>query len=419
MTVSTTARWILHADMDAFYASIEQRDHPEYRGKPVIVGATSARGVVSAASYEAREFGVRSAMPAFRARELCPQGIFVAGNMKRYAEVSEQVHRVFSEFTPVIEPIAFDEAFLDITGSVGLFGGPEALARELKRRVYEETELVISVGIAPNKLVAKIACAMSKPDGLKLVRQEEIRELLDPLPVRKLWGVGPVLGDKLKGMGIHTLGDLAAVDLKRLRRVAGERAAELQALSRGEDRREVVFERSAKSYGEENTFEHDISEPSMIERALISHAEAVARRVRRDGCRGRTVTIKLKLARSRGVRIARGQGEGVEPRYPILSRSKTLKEATADGRLISETAIALFRAERLREPVRLVGLSLSSLTKEESQQLDLFTEKKKVVADRLNPALDQIRERFGKEAIFRAGKAASKLTHSLTKKQGD
>ena len=205
-------RWILHADMDAFFASIEQRDRPELRGKPVIVGATSPRGVVAAASYEARIFGVRSAMPGFRARELCPHGIFVASDIEKYAGVSAEVHAVFAEVTPEIEPVALDEAFLEITGSVGLFGGPVELARFLKRRVREAVDLPISVGLGPTKQVAKIACTLGKPDGLLLVPPEAVRWMLDPLSVRRIWGIGPVLGDKLERFGIRTIAQLAAFD---------------------------------------------------------------------------------------------------------------------------------------------------------------------------------------------------------------
>src|SRR5450432_3234651 len=216
-------RFILHADMDAFYASIEQRDHPELRGRPVIVGANSARGVVAAASYEARKFGVRSAMPGFRARALCPDGVFLPANIARYAEVSEQVHAVFREFTPEIEPIALDEAFLDITASERLFGGPRELASRLKQQVMARTKLAISVGVAPNKLVAKIACTLGKPDGLNVVQPDEVRALLNPLPVRRLWGVGPVLAVKLASLGLKTLGDLVRYDARQLARELGER----------------------------------------------------------------------------------------------------------------------------------------------------------------------------------------------------
>jgi DNA polymerase-4 len=233
------SRWVLHADMDAFYASIEQRDHPELRGRPVIVGAQSARGVVAAASYEARKFGVRSAMPGFEARRRCPDGVFLPSNMEHYAAVSAEVHAVFERFTPDIEPLALDEAFLDVTGSVHLFGGPEKLAMSLKRAVFDATELTVSVGVAPNKLVAKIACTLGKPDGLVVVEPAGVRELLDPLPIRRLFGVGPVLGKRLDELGVTTFRELASYDERSLVRAIGARAVGLQALARGEDERPV------------------------------------------------------------------------------------------------------------------------------------------------------------------------------------
>ncbi|HEX2674726.1 MAG TPA: DNA polymerase IV, partial [Polyangiaceae bacterium] len=292
-TAEYGARLILHADMDAFYASIEQRDRPELRGLPVIVGANSARGVVSAASYEARKYGVRSAMPGFRAHALCPHGVFLAPNMARYAEVSEQVHEVFAEFTPEIEPIALDEAFLDITGSARLFGGPLQLATQLKQRVRERTGLSVTVGVAPNKLVAKIACTLAKPDGLRVVEGHEVRALLAPLPVRRLWGVGPVLAQKLERLGLKTLADLVNYDERQLTRDLGDRAALLQALAAGHDQRPVVSARAAKSIGEENTFEVNVIERERVSAALTSHADEVARRLRRSGYVGHTITLKI------------------------------------------------------------------------------------------------------------------------------
>ena len=410
-------RWILHADMDAFYASIEQRDRPELRGKPVIVGATSARGVVAAASYEARVFGVRSAMPGFRARELCPQGIFLPSDMKKYVSVSADVHRVFEDFTPLIEPLALDEAFLDVSGSIGLFGSPLTLARELKARVRKTTGLAISVGLAPSKQVAKIACTLGKPDGLLLVPPEAVRWLLDPLPVRRLWGVGPVLGDTLQSLGIKTIADLARFDIERLRRRVGDRAHELVRLARGDDPREVVADRDPKSYGEENTFEEDISDREVVSAALTAHSEAVARRMRRDGFRGRTVTLKVKLARRQGERRSRIAATEEEPVYPSLTRQKTLAQPTDDGAVIREVALALWDALALAEPVRLLGVSLSGLEHRDHEQLELFAPKKP--RDRLGPALDAIHARFGSDAIRRAVDAPEKITHSMRKKRGE
>lgn len=409
------ARWILHADMDAFYASIEQRDHPELRGKPVIVGASSARGVVAAASYEARKFGVRSAMPGFRARELCPQGIFVGSDMAHYAAVSAEVQQVFAAFTSEVEPLALDEAFLDVSGSVRLFGGPEALARELKAGVHATTRLPISVGVAPNKLVAKIACTLGKPDGLKVVQPEQVRGLLDPLPVRRLWGVGPVLGQKLAALGIDTLRALVDFDPDTLAQALGTRVLEVQALARGEDSRPVEPNREPKSCGEENTFERDVTERDQITAALTAHAEAVARRLRHEGYLGRTVTLKIKLGRAHGTRIARGQNQGEEPLYPLLCRSKTLQQATDDGGAIRQAALALWDASAVKEPVRLLGISLSNLEHRQHRQLDLFESRR----DRLGPTLDAIVERFGKSAISRAVEAPHKLTPSGHRKRGE
>jgi DNA polymerase-4 len=415
--MSTRAgRWVLHADMDAFYASIEQRDHPELRGKPVIVGASSARGVVAAASYEARKFGVRSAMPGFEARRRCPDGVFLPSNIEHYAAVSAEVHAVFERFTPEIEPLALDEAFLDVTGSVGLFGGPRELAVALKRAVVQATELTVSVGVAPNKLVAKIACTLGKPDGLVLVEPGGVRALVDPLPIRRLFGVGPVLAQRLETLGITTFRELGAYDEGALVRALGPRAPALQALARGDDDRPVESQREPKSYGEENTFEQDVSERDTVTGALTAHAEAVARRLRRDGYRGRTVTVKMKLGRARGTRIARFAGETTEPFYPIVSRSKTLGRSTDDGAVIRRTAIALWDAASIGEPVRLLGVSLSNLEGGRSEQLDLFARPK---PDRLGPALDAITERFGKNAISRAVDAPAKVTPGRARKRGE
>jgi DNA polymerase-4 len=413
----SVSRFILHADMDAFYASIEQRDRPELKGRPVIVGATSPRGVVAAASYEARTYGVRSAMPGFRARALCPDGVFIAPNMARYAEVSEQVHAAFSEFTPEIEPIALDEAFLDITGSERLFGGPLALATQLKRRVRELTDLSVTVAVAPNKLVAKIACTLAKPNGLRIVAPEEVRALLEPLPVRRLWGVGPVLAEKLDRLGLKTLGDLVRYDSKQLTRELGERALELQALAAGHDTRPVISERAAKSIGEESTFDTNILEREVVSAALTAHADEVARRLRRSGYVGHTVTLKIKLGQARGRREARVSSDGAEPVYPLLTRSKTLRAPTDDGRVIREVALALWDAALIKEPVRLLGVSMSQLARADQTQLDLFAEARP--QRELGRALDAIRDRFGRDAIGPAVARFDKVTPSMRKKRGD
>jgi DNA polymerase-4 len=404
--------------MDAFYASIEQRDRPELRNKPVIVGAASARGVVAAASYEARKFGVRSAMPGFRARQLCPHGVFLPGNMAHYAAVSAEIHDVFLSFTPDVEPIALDEAFLDISGSLGLFGQPKQLAEKLKRAVFEKTALNVSVGIAPNKLVAKIACTFGKPDGLTLVEPLRVTEFLRPLPIRRLWGVGPVLADRLYTLGIRTFADLSDFDLSELERAIGRRAGELQALARGHDARPVEADRVPKSYGEENTFERDVTAREEVTAALTAHAEAVARRLRRDSFRGRTVTLKIKLGVAKGSRLARGAnplGEA-EPHYPLLTRSRTLSDPTDSGSAIREVAVSLWDEAQVTTPVRLLGVSLSNLVPREEEQLDLFEKKRD---DRLGPALDAIIDRFGPQAISRAIDAPIKITPTGRRKRGE
>jgi DNA polymerase-4 len=410
-------RTVLHADMDAFYASIEQRDHPELRGLPVIVGGQQARGVVAAASYEARKFGVRSAMPGFEARRLCPDGVFLAPNMELYAAVSAEVHRVLSQFTPEIEPLALDEAFLDITGSLGLFGGDaEQLGRELKARVRDATELRVSVGIASNKLVAKIACRLGKPDGLRVVAPGAERTTLAPLEIRYLWGVGPVLGDKLNALGIQHIGDLADSSLERVALAAGDRAAHLIALARGQDARRVEVDRVPKSIGEESTFEHDVSDRDTILQAIVAHSEEVARRLRGAGYACRCVTLKMKLGRARSPRVGSGRvGLSREPDYPLLTRQRSLSSASSDGKLIASTALALWDEAQLGEAVRLLGVSASALVPRDQEQLELFAPRRPQVG----PTLDAIRNRFGSDVIGRAVSAPEKVTPSLRKKPGD
>ncbi len=407
-------RWILHADMDAFYASVEQRDHPEFRGKPVIVGANSPRGVVSAASYEAREFGVRSAMPGFRARELCPQGIFVGGDMQKYSRVSAQVRRVFAEVTDQIEPLALDEAFLDITGSLGLFGDPWEIGQRIKRRVYEETELVVSVGIGPNKLVAKLACGLCKPDGLSLVHSEEVEALLAPLSVRKLWGIGPQTEKLLVQHGLRLIGDIARATPARLRAVVGDRAEELARRARGIDDRPVESSRAPRSIGEEATFESDVDDPDRIASSITAHAEAVARRARRAGFRGRTITLRIKLSRRRGRRQSRTTEQG-EPIYPLLSRSETLHEPTDDGAVIRRVALELWARAGIEEPVRLLGVTLSALEASHTVQLELFESPRSsdgtARARALGTAMDAIQERFGEGSVRRGIEGPKKITH--------
>lgn len=403
--------------MDAFYASIEQRDRPELRGLPVIVGGGQARGVVAAASYEARRFGVRSAMPGFEAKRLCPNGVFLSPDMDRYAAVSADVHRVFERFSPDIEPLALDEAFLDVSASLSLFGGdPENLARQLKDGVREATGLVVSVGVATNKLVAKIACRLGKPDGLRVVAPGAEQATLDPLPIRYLWGIGPVLGDKLVALGVRRVGDLARAAPELVARAAGERARYFIELARGVDERPVVVERAPKSIGEESTFERNVCERDVVVQAIVAHSEEVARRLRRAGYSASRVTLKMKLAQARAPRDGSGRvGASREPDYPLVTRQRRLSTPSSDGQLIARTATELWDEAQLAVAVRLIGVSASALSPKDSEQLELFAPRRPQVG----PTLDAIRERFGKEVIGRAVTAPDKVTPSLRRKSGD
>ncbi len=384
---------IAHADMDAFYASVEQLDNPDLRGKPVIVGGSSARGVVSSASYEARKFGVRSAMPSIQAHKLCPHGIFVHGRMRRYAEVSRLVRAVFDSFNPTVEPLSLDEAFIDLTGTERLFGTALDAGRALKRRVLEHTGLVVSVGIAPTKMAAKILSDLSKPDGLLVLTADHLRSFLEPLPVERLWGVGRVTLERMNRAGIQTIGDLARHDVTVLRHLFGSFGPHLHELANGHDPRRVIADWQRKSYGEESTFEHDLELSSLeLRRVLIAHGEAIGRRLRADHVCARTVILKLKLARPLG-----------GGRYPLVTRSTTLETATDDGAEIARTAINLLGRVPTLERVRLAGIQAHQLEHENVMQLALFDSRHELEsrAKRLNQALDAVIRRFGENAVTR------------------
>lgn len=405
--------------MDAFYASVEQRERPELMGKPVIVGAASARGVVAAASYEARAFGVRSAMPGFQARKLCPHAVFVPGRMDLYAQVSGEVRQVFGEFTDCIEPLALDEAFLDVTGSVHLFGGPLALGAELKRRVHERTRLNVSVGIGPNKLVAKLACTLSKPNGLAHVARPEVQGWLRPLPVRRLWGVGPTTEATLVGLGLATLGDVMDAPEVLLRQVFGARGEAFRQRAMGNDTAAVRSERHAKSIGEENTFETDVLADEVVSAALTAHSETVAHRLRATGYKARTVTLKVKFGKAHGFRLTRVRPPGAggndsEPVYPVITRSVTLAQPTCDASTLRDAVWGLWRAEQVKEPVRLLGVTASNLIDATlGEQLDLFAVTNR---PRVGETMDAILAKFGKGAIRRAIDAPEKMTIAVSKR---
>jgi DNA polymerase IV len=385
-------RVIAHADMDAFYASVEQLDNPELRGKAVIVGGSSNRGVVTSATYEARRFGVHSAMPTAQARKLCPHAIFVRGRMHRYVEVSREVREVFNSFSPVVEPLSLDEAFLDLTGSERLLGSPLATARALKRCVLERTGLVVSVGVAPTKMAAKILSDMSKPDGLLMIGPEYLLEFLQPLPVERLWGVGRVTLERMHRAGIRTIGELASRDVAALRGLFGSLGTHLYELANGSDPRSVEADWQRKSYGEESTFEYDLALDSLeLKRVLIAHGEAVARRLRADGVHARTVTLKLKLARPLG-----------GGRYPLVTRSTSMESPIDDGNAITKAAITLLTRIRASEKIRLAGIQVHNLERGDPLQLALFDGSVIISkAGRLNRALDAVARRFGDDALTR------------------
>lgn len=379
-------RAILHVDMDAFYASVEQRDHPELRGKPLIVGGVSGRGVVAAASYEVRKFGVRSAMPIRRALALCPEAVCVRPRMARYAEVSEQVFSVFHEFTPLVEGLSLDEAYLDVTGSRALKGDAVQIARDIKRRILETTSLTSSVGVAPNKLVAKIASDLHKPDGLTIVTPERIQQVLDPLPVKRLPGLGRKLGESVAKAGLATLGDLRRADESRLRPLFGKHWLSWRDRAAGIDDREVEPDHDEKSVSNECTFGDDLQDVSMMKAELSALADKVAARLRAKALKAVCIGIKIRLHD-----------------FTTLTRQCTLTSPTAESRAIAERALALFElwlAGHPRPRIRLLGVSSSEFSVE--TQPDLFSDTGENTNEKLDAAVDAIREKFGGGALGRA-----------------
>ena len=328
MTVFRPPEPMLHVDLDAFYASVESLKDPSLKGKPVIVGGVGGRGVVSSASYEARVFGVRSAMPTVRARRLCPDGVFVAPDFTAYQAHSNRFREVLLSFTPLVEPISLDEAFLDVAGAERLFGPPETIAARIRADVEREVGVTCSVGVAPTKFVAKLASDGCKPDGMLVVPAEGVLDYLEPLPVGRLWGVGEKTGDTLGRMGIRTIGDLSRTPQAILARLLGEQSAtHLWQLSHGIDDRDVVPYEPPKSVGHEETFEHDLDDDEEILRELLALTGRVASRLRADGYRARTVTLKARLAT-----------------FTTLTRSKTMADPTDVGADLYQTVAALYRA---------------------------------------------------------------------------
>lgn len=389
------ARTILHIDMDAFFASVEERDNPELRGKAVLVGGPMRRGVVCAASYEARKFGARSAMPMAEALRLCPHAIVVPARQGRYADVSAQVFAVFHRFTPLVEGLSVDEAFLDVTASRSLFGDGEAIARRIKDAIRAELSLTASAGVAPVKFAAKVASDLRKPDGLVVV-PDDVRGFLAPLPIERMWGVGPKAAVKLREAGFSMIGDLAASPLARLEALLGDGlAAHVHALALGEDPREVIPGRAAESVGAEETFDEDIGHPERLAHKLLDLSTRVARRLFDAGYEGRVVVVKVKF-----------------PDFTLKTRRATLAEPISDVDSIYETARELLDRFALHgRRVRLLGVAVADLTAGGvGQNLSLFPDPRLDRRRRLQEVVASVEDRFGAAGLTRASLLAAPRT---------
>ncbi len=378
-------RAILHIDLDAFFVAVERLDDPRLIGVPVIVGGRAeVRGVVASASYEARKFGVHSAMPTAQALRLCPQAILISGHRGRYSEMSDKVMAILAEYTPLLEPISIDEAFLDVTGTEAHYGPPAQLAQTIQARIDRELHLSGSLGVATNKLIAKIASDFRKPHGITVVPLGEEAAFLAPLPIRKLWGVGEVMGRELAKLGIETVGDLARWPREELVARFGHASGEgLYRASHGQDDSPVTPEHEAKSLSREETFARDVRDPEVLRRELLRLSDEVAWRLRRHGLQARTVNLKLRYAD-----------------FSTLTRQVTLPDATDSGPVLYSHALALFEKTWDRRPVRLVGVGGTGL-EQGGRQLRLFEQADRRQAQ-LDAALDRIKAKYGEGSIRRA-----------------
>jgi DNA polymerase IV len=382
---------ILHVDLDAFFAAVEQLDDPSLRGKPVVVGGLGNRGVVSTASYEARAFGVRSAMPMARARKSCPQATFLSPRMARYVDKSHEVMAVLASVSPLVEQLSIDEAFVDVAGARRMLGGPAEIAATIRRRVLDEAGLCLSVGVASTKFLAKLSSDLAKPDGVLVIEAGTERAFLAPLPVSRLWGVGPATMTKLERMGLRTIGDVAALDDQALVRSLGQSLGRhLHALARNDDPRSVVPERDAKSIGAEETFGQDLHSVTQCERELVRLADRACARLRSAQLVARTVNVKIRF------------GD-----FETRTRARTLTEATNVSTVVLDVARALLTEFDFGRGVRLLGVSLSQLggAAEVQTTFDLTGEEQSEERDRterraaVERAVDEVRDRFGSRAV--------------------
>ena len=423
-------RWIMHVDMDAFFASIEQLDHPEYKGHPVIVGGLSSRGVVATCSYEARTFGVHSAMPISRAKKLCPDGIYVYPRMDRYKEVSHQIFSIMKEFTPYIEPLSIDEAFLEVSGMSTIYSGPKALGRAIKERVYEETGLIISAGLAPNKFLAKLASDLDKPDGLVVIPYGREKEVLAPLPIKRIWGVGPHTEKRLKSGGFSLMRHIQVLpNESSLIPLVGNQARRIWELANGIDDRPVETDRKIQSIGAEETYEEDLVNGSAIELEFRYFANRLSKRLRKRNLLGQTVSIKVRYddftTVSRQKRLdSPSDHEHVFFETAFLLWNKLMQDKTSKQPNSAKKAVeALGATTKLKStnfkyssfnnnsskaitfmdppgPIRLLGLTVSGLDEEAPMQDSLFESPQNETENKLAGVLDSLESKFGETAVM-------------------
>ena len=377
---------ILHVDMDAFYAAIELRDNPSLVGKPVVVGGSKGRGVVMAASYEARKFGLHSAMPGAQALRLCPQAVFIKPQMEKYSAASKQIREIFNRFTPVFEPLSLDEAFLDVSGSEKLFGDAETIGRMIQSAIADELNLVASVGVAPNKYLAKIASDLEKPNGFVVVQEANVTEFLDQLDIHRVWGIGPKTQKKFLRLGVQRIGQLRKLPMETLKLLFGLNTDHFYRLARGIDTRQVVPDRIAKGVGHESTFSQDIDSDDVLESWIWELSDQVGRRLRRNRIFGKTISVKIRFYDFR-----------------TISRSKTIRTRTSSTQEIAETALELLRTVRAeqRDSIRLLGVRVVGLSGQALRQQQLFDQEENERTKQMDSAADAIRDRFGNAAMKR------------------
>ena len=382
-------RQIIHVDMDAFYASVESLDNPNLKDKPVMVGASpEQRGVVAAASYEARKFGIHSAMPMATAVRLCPKAVVLPVRMERYVEISNEIQEIFARYTPQIEPISLDEAFLDVTGSIGLFGTAEKIGRSIKNEIKNDLGLTASVGIAPNKFLAKVASDLKKPDGFVIMTEENKQEILDPLDISRIWGIGKVTEKALKAIGINTVGQLRQTDPAKLQNIFGNTTPHVLSLAKGIDHREVETVQTSKSMSSEETFAKDIRDKNILLKVLLNQVNEVAQRLREEKLEAKTITLKLRYGDFR-----------------TITRSSTLATAVSITAVLWKEAKDIFLKWHRNSAgaLRLLGFGASGLATEGSGQGELFVDPKDEKQKRIDEVFDRIKKKYGDGVVKRGG----------------